>query len=376
MRGPIIRTAAAGDVDAILDLLTHYDLPRAHFEPLYRDDPTYRPEHSWVVDDGGRLVAHLRVYERSLRLCGGVVRMGGIGNVVTDREARGRGFARLLLERVCEQLDVEHAVSLLWTHAPRLYAAHGWHPLPQHVVVAQMRRDADAAPLQTVPGSEDDIADSESLLERADSARSGTMPRSAPARLAQRAWLHEDQGGFRVIRGDHDRIRAYVRTRTGSPYDILEVGAMPGDNDAARALLCDVAGDARRIRVTLPPSLRGVVRDTEIIERPASQLMLRVCSAAALCHDLRVPLQERAGEGALTISLSAPRGGFQVSISSSSVSVSPMQEHGELDAAGTARLLLYGSGADGPALDDMAQRQALQRLFPPQDTVIWQSDRF
>ena len=63
----IIRRAKDEDVEGILDLLTHYDAPRSSFEPFYYNDPTYRPEHSWVADQGGRLVAHLRVFDRKIR---------------------------------------------------------------------------------------------------------------------------------------------------------------------------------------------------------------------------------------------------------------------------------------------------------------------
>lgn len=118
--------AAVGDIEAILDLLTHYDMPRAAFEPYYRKDSSYRPEHSWIARDNAEILAHLRIYPRRMRLDGGVVRMAGIGNVVIARHARGRGLARVLLERVVEHLDnADYALSLLWTHVPGVYATHG-----------------------------------------------------------------------------------------------------------------------------------------------------------------------------------------------------------------------------------------------------------
>jgi hypothetical protein len=48
----IIRRAKDEDVEGILNLLTHYDAPRRYFEPFYYKDPTYRPEHSWVAEQG------------------------------------------------------------------------------------------------------------------------------------------------------------------------------------------------------------------------------------------------------------------------------------------------------------------------------------
>src|ERR1035441_4564471 len=66
--GLLIRPARPDDIDGVLDLLTHYDQPRAAFEPWYEHDPTYRPEQSWLAETNGRLVAHLRIYPRQLRL--------------------------------------------------------------------------------------------------------------------------------------------------------------------------------------------------------------------------------------------------------------------------------------------------------------------
>lgn len=59
-----IRRGRPGDVEAILNLLTEYGLPRSYFEPFYLNDSSYRPEHSWVVEQRGRLLSHLRVYDR------------------------------------------------------------------------------------------------------------------------------------------------------------------------------------------------------------------------------------------------------------------------------------------------------------------------
>src|SRR5947209_16186811 len=153
MRGQRIRQATARDVEAILDLLTHYDLPLEAFEPWYRRDPTYRPEHSWVVESDGKLLAHLRIYERRMRLLGGIVAMGGIGNVVTARHARGGGVARRLLQHVCEHLDRHYAVSLLWTHASDVYSRHGWCRLPQEQLVVTPRGDS-VRDAQIAPGGE------------------------------------------------------------------------------------------------------------------------------------------------------------------------------------------------------------------------------
>jgi predicted GNAT family N-acyltransferase len=95
----------------VLDLLTHYDQPRAAFEPWYEHDPAYRPEQSLLAETNGRLVAHLRIYPRRLRLGGGAtMRVAGIGNVITAREARRQGHADRLLRAAMRRVSSEAAI--------------------------------------------------------------------------------------------------------------------------------------------------------------------------------------------------------------------------------------------------------------------------
>jgi GNAT superfamily N-acetyltransferase len=96
----VIRRAKGEDVEGILDLLAHYDAPRSYFDPFYFKDPSYRPEHSWVAEQDGRFVAHLRVFDRKVRASGSELRVAGIGNVITAPDQRGRGHAGRLLRAV------------------------------------------------------------------------------------------------------------------------------------------------------------------------------------------------------------------------------------------------------------------------------------
>src|SRR5438105_12240761 len=93
-----VRRGRRSDVEPILDLLTEYGHGRAFFEPRYYADPTYRPELSWIAEQGGEIVAHLRVFDRTIRLAGDTLRIAGVGNVITAAKHRGHGHAGRLLE--------------------------------------------------------------------------------------------------------------------------------------------------------------------------------------------------------------------------------------------------------------------------------------
>ena len=83
-----IRRARPDDIEPILTLLTEYELPRSSFEPFYMHDTSYRPEHSWVVEQQGRLLSHIRIYDRWIRVGQAKLHIASIGNVITARDAR------------------------------------------------------------------------------------------------------------------------------------------------------------------------------------------------------------------------------------------------------------------------------------------------
>src|SRR5438045_8506526 len=112
-----IRRATSEDIEPILDLLTEYGFPRSYFEPFYLNDSSYRPEQSWVLEQNGRLLSHLRIYDRWIRVGRAKLHIAGVGNVITALDARGRGYSGKIIEA---RLPVLHhagtSYSLLWTH--------------------------------------------------------------------------------------------------------------------------------------------------------------------------------------------------------------------------------------------------------------------
>jgi predicted N-acetyltransferase YhbS len=59
------------------------------------------------VRDGDRSVSGLHIIDRELRIGSSVVRVGGIGCVGTEREYRGRGLARQVIEASMELMRRE-----------------------------------------------------------------------------------------------------------------------------------------------------------------------------------------------------------------------------------------------------------------------------
>src|SRR5215210_2040628 len=254
-----IRRANAEDVGPILDLLAFHERPRSYFEPFYLSDPSYRPEHSWVADQDGRLVAHLRIFDRSIRVGAVGLRIAGVGNVITAPDQRGHGYAGQLLRAMLGVIPAEgFAYSLLRAYQPALYERHGWAPLDQELTRAHLP-PVGAGSLTIAPFTDDDLPEVMRLYEEANAERTGPTIRSSEYWRAQLQWLQEDRVGFLVARAGDGVLAGYVRSRTGpDATEILELGVAAGDLEVGRALLSATAARGGRIRGHLPPSL-GVV---------------------------------------------------------------------------------------------------------------------
>ncbi len=259
----IIRRAKSEDVEGILDLLTHYDAPRSYFEPFYYKDPTHRPGHSWVADQGRHLVAHLRVFDRKIRVSGSELRVAGVGNVITAPDQRGRGHTGQLLRAMLEAVPAEgFAYSLLRAYHPVLYERHGWAPIDQDLLSATLP-PADTHSVTAF--SYDDLPDVMRLYDETNAGRSGTTVRSPEYWRSQLEWLQEDRDGFLISRTDDGALAGYVRSRAArASVEILELRVRAGDVGIGRALLSAAAvRSGGRLQAFLPPSLRTLLRAHE-----------------------------------------------------------------------------------------------------------------
>ena len=122
------------------------DLTRAVYPPdqfagwAGRDVEWSPPEWCVRVSDGGALASYVGVYLRPAEADGRAALVGGVGNVKTHPEARGRGLAALGLRRAAEFFAAAGADFGLLACEPPLvgyYARLGWVPFGGRLVVRQ-----------------------------------------------------------------------------------------------------------------------------------------------------------------------------------------------------------------------------------------------
>ncbi|MBV9356733.1 MAG: GNAT family N-acetyltransferase [Chloroflexi bacterium] len=376
MPPPSVRQADWNDLDAILDLLAEYDVPRGFFEPRYVRDPTYQPYQSWVIEEARVLVAHLRVFDRAIRVHGTVLRVAGIGNVITARASRGRGYASLLLRTVLETLPGEgYLYSLLGAARPDLYRRYGWVPIEEQVVDVTLRTSA------SWPGRIDMFQDADlpevmALYTASNAGRTGPTVRTLDYWRGQLGWLHEDRDGFLVARTPTGGLAGYVRSRRrpGEPTEILELGASADHPEPARPLLGRLAQRlGARLEARVPGSLFAIFRPEEPALRIDTGLMGRVLDVDALVGALR-PLWEArllaVGLAGAELALQTSAGERRVQVGAAGLPVVRVSE------AQLAHLLFHGADASAGWLPPGAEAELLRALFPPQDFVMWPADDF
>lgn len=105
----------------------------ARYLSYAKDDPTYTVDHSRVIEVDGRIVAHLRIWDRTL--CVGnaeLLSAAGIGSLCVHPNFRNRGFAKALMadsERYF--FDAGYDLGLLFTIiGTPFYEALDWIPIP------------------------------------------------------------------------------------------------------------------------------------------------------------------------------------------------------------------------------------------------------
>ncbi|MBN0042104.1 GNAT family N-acetyltransferase [Cellulosimicrobium cellulans] len=219
-----LRTATPDDVPSLYALWDRaFDAPL--MVPVYETDDGRLDRTHIAVDplDGG-VVGSVYWTPRELGgPDGGTLRAGGVANVATAPEARGRGLVRALLARAVEQMEQDDAdLALLFTGTPDVYRSSGFETFHVPLLRGAPRPVGDPDP------GHDDLDDDGLPTDAAPSDRVGDATvRVRTDRLPGipwRAWsvaLHWEQ--LAVLHDAFDTVTAGPRPlttrRTGEHWE-------------------------------------------------------------------------------------------------------------------------------------------------------------
>ena len=213
-------------------------------EAMLRRDPGYENHQTRVGVLDGRVVSMAQVARREMWVAGRIVEVGFVGNVATDSEHRGKGYATAVLRDTVAYLQEEgYDLSMLHAAAPALYERLGWHAVPERVVSFELRSPATAPPTSGYvvrQGNwETDLESVAQVYDRYNKGRTGAIVRSLEHWRAARLWLtHEDERRFLVVERE-GRIAAYVRGEKDESV-IMELGYLPEPPNVIPALFAAI----------------------------------------------------------------------------------------------------------------------------------------
>lgn len=129
---PEARGAAREELDKVLDHVGGgMGAPREYFASRFDTCPPATTESSRIVMVDGRVVSHIRVYRRDLRLRGGVIASGHLSEVSTHPDFRRRGFGRALLKDSARYIASQGwPLACVWSGVTQFYSCEDWVRFP------------------------------------------------------------------------------------------------------------------------------------------------------------------------------------------------------------------------------------------------------
>jgi predicted acetyltransferase len=241
-----------------------------------------------LAEDGGRPLGSLLINDFAQFFGGRAVPMGGIGGVVVDPHARGRGIASALLDQALRTMREQgQALSALYPTVPALYRGRGWERagvLERLVFPMDRLLMSPKAPrrLATRRATEADLADVHACYTAVATTVDGLLDRHEPtfdpAKLLDLdvATLAHDAGG--VLRGYLTADREPERLRV---HDLVGL-----DLDAHLTLLAELTSwagvlDQVDVRV-VDPAFTGLLTSQAMrFDMSTNQWLLRVVDLPA-----------------------------------------------------------------------------------------------
>lgn len=179
-----IRAAKAHERDEIVDLISavFVEKCRPRYASQHYQDSSYELDQSRVCIVDGKIVSYVRISDRSMHIGEAIVKLGGIGMVVTSPEYRGRGYASALLRDAIAYMEAQnYDLSLLFTTIQPFYVPLGWASFPQTTFELELhdkKTFASSGWKSRQFDIERDLTQISQIYDESNKGRTGTVLRS------------------------------------------------------------------------------------------------------------------------------------------------------------------------------------------------------
>ena len=244
--------------------------PPAYFLRHYQNDPFADLAGVFVAEEGGALAASVRVFAREIYVRGRRVGLGGIGEVCTKAEFRGRGLSGALLQRaVAYMVARDMPLSLLFTDQYRHYGRHGWFQAPSRLARVPLEGLALPAGCRLRPLTEADWPAARGLHGLFAGRLDGLIVRDHPRYWDQ--WvLSEVQNPLGLFNAEGEMRLWLDAVCEEETVKLREVSLFPGAEalllPALAAVPAALAPSSAACRATLPAALVPGAADTFCVD--------------------------------------------------------------------------------------------------------------
>ena len=179
-----IRAAKADERAEIVDLIAavFVEKCRPRYASQHYQDSSYELDQSRVCVVDGKIVSYVRVSNRSMYIGEAVMKLGGIGMVVTSEEYRRRGYSSALLRDAITYMAAHnYDLSLLFTTIQPFYMPLGWASFPQTSFELELHDKKTFAPSGWKSrrfDAERDLTQISQIYDEHNRGRTGTVLRS------------------------------------------------------------------------------------------------------------------------------------------------------------------------------------------------------
>lgn len=417
----VFRSLLQGEQQQCLDLWLSVwpgETNGAYFRRYFESDVEWLPYYTQVAEVDGEIVSTVQICKRIVECGEFSLTMGGIGNVATLPEHRGKGYNSSCLQRALAVMEADAMdFSLLFTSIHPYYSGFGYAPLDRNITVvkvlsAQSDSGAPFAGLVVRMAKLDDFDRIGEIYDVYNTGRPITVRRSA---AYWRDWLRIGTAsvlaGFRVACSAAGDVLGYLRVghfTSAAPYSatdvearVIELGIEPATTGqeaaVAQALLSAVAHELSagvtsatgngNLRIEVPVTgavqiaIQHLSDDGAITVLHNKSAMVRILHPNNLMKSFSMVWNERwlaAGRPPGTIVFETPYGYTSVNAAGPLLSVETLDTDVATKQISQSDLfgLMFGAVSAAQATDDKSLHALLSALFPAREMIFWGADGF
>jgi GNAT superfamily N-acetyltransferase/L-amino acid N-acyltransferase YncA len=377
----------------------------AYFRRYFYGDVEWLPYYTQVAVADSKIVSAVHICKRTVA-CGDFrLIMGGVANVATLPEYRGKGYNTACLQSAIRVMEADAMdFSLLFTGIRDYYTRQGYAALPQKRLRGTLRDGWISRPsrLRVRSMTSEDLPAVYALYDEYNRTRPIAVQRSpaywrdwiglTPDALPEPPLVAVDSVGrivgYIVYQVDYRREQptkenyasiAEYGAKVGSPSEEETIAAALLDAVSARAL----ASGKRELHLNIPlempllSALAGMLEKSE--ENVTLSGMGRLLHKENLLRSLLMELNERwaaSGRPAGILNFQTPYGPIRLNAGGAFLRVESGENGTETLPQSALLGLVFGMLAPEEAVSDRSLHPLIATLFPQRPSIYWSADGF